>query len=171
MQRQGGVFTIPLTKKRNSTWTHTGLACLPARCSNVSTYLQNLGNEHFRQMQITVFFLFFYFPLTAVSLNNTQETLLQIPRSLSFAVYVKIHQRKNKICWLHVNGTHQLSNVHTVQDASAEIVLPMQAQAHGLTVLPSPNSCVSLSRTSANHNRWIRPGCTRTNTPSYSFNI
>lgn len=73
-------------------------ACTLQQCVNILT---KLGNEHFRQMQITVFF--FYFSLTAVSLNSTQKRLLQIPRSLSFAVYVKIHQRKNKICWLHVH--------------------------------------------------------------------
>lgn len=60
-------------------------ACTLQQCVDMLT---KLGEWTF-QTNANYCIFYFYFPLTAVSLNNTQETLLQIPRSLSFAVYVK----------------------------------------------------------------------------------
>lgn len=90
--------------------------------------LTTLGSERLKKIKRNTkdcnffFFLEKCISLTAASFSKTQTTLTQIPRlKAKIAACVKMYQRKKKknadcTC----NGAHQLSNVHTVQDASAE---------------------------------------------------
>lgn len=58
--------------------------------------------------------------VTTTALNNQRQYISTAQKY--FALYVKVYWRKKKIADCTCNGTHQLSNVHTVQDVAAENV-------------------------------------------------